>query len=150
MTRSPRVLFCGSRGRWPKGILLPLIEPVVAALPDDAIVLQGKAPGADAMSRHLAAKRGLFVLDAQVQDVHYARYGRRAPLMRNTVMGSLLASEFDWVEAFYSCPRPDVTHGTRDMVGKARALGVTVNEHWADDVAISPRPQVSVQQYGLL
>lgn len=129
--RPPRVLFCGSRKGWAANPR-ELIRPRIDALPDGAVVVHGRAQGADMAAGALAVERGLFVIEVPVYPEHWDRHGRAyAARMRNAVMGLLLDSEHDWVEAFFSGAYPDRTSGTRDMVRKAEQLGLPVNGHWA-------------------
>jgi hypothetical protein len=129
--RPPRVLFCGSRKGWathPR----ELIRPRIDALPDRAVVVHGRAQGADTAAGALAVARGLFVIEVPVYPEHWERHGRAyAARMRNAVMAVLLNPEHDWVEAFFSGAYPERTNGTRDMVRKAEQLGLPVLGHWA-------------------
>lgn len=130
--RPPHVLFCGSRRGWTTIEPRKLIGPRIDALPDGAVVVHGRAEGADRIAGQLAVARGLFVVEVPVYPEHWERHGRAyAGRMRNTVLARLLDPERDWVEAFFSGAYPDRTHGTRDMVRKAESLLLPVDGHWA-------------------
>lgn len=108
------VLVCGSR-YW---VDRDAINARVAELPDDAIVLQGGADGADRMARHAAALRNLHWCEMPAM----WRLGRKAGPMRNRAMLDLSP---DLVIAF----QREGSRGTQDTIDEARRRGVPVEVH---------------------
>lgn len=92
-------------------------------LPDDALVIAGRARGADRMAEAIARGWNLEV-DAHLPD--WNRYGRRAGHVRNAAMlKTLLAGdpgERRLVIAFWDGRSP----GTAGMIRMAQAAGVEV------------------------
>lgn len=108
------VLCCGSRS-WTDG---RLISERIAALPDDAVVIEGCAPGADMLAGSYALDRGLFVAEMAVRRVHWDRHGRGAGHKRNAAMLGLAP---DLVIAFTLG-----TPGTQGTIDGARRRGIEV------------------------
>lgn len=108
-----RVLICGSRD-WSNP---DPIAQVIASLPDDAVVVQGAARGADCIAAALAETRGLAV---EAHPADWTKHGRSAGPIRNEEM---LASGLDAVYAFRL---PGASPGTDHMVRIARRAGVPV------------------------
>lgn len=107
------VLFCGSRS-WSDP--LP-IRRDMAALPDDAVVIEGGAPGADRLARVEALRRGLHVATVPAL---WDLYGRGAGHKRNAAMLRLSPV----IVYAYNAG----TRGTDVMVRLARAAGIPVHE----------------------
>ena len=106
-------LFCGSRD-WTDPM------PVAAdidALPEDAIVIHGAAPGLDSMAGALASARGLHVA---AMPALWSRHGRRAGPMRNAALLGLAPT------VAYAYPL-GASPGTRMMVGLLEKAGVPVH-----------------------
>lgn len=112
--RRLKILVCGSRN-WGD---METIAKVVDGFPDDAVVINGLARGADKMARTRAVQRGLFVADVPVLPSHWNRYNRAAGHKRNAAM---LALEPDLVVAFSTG-----TGGTQGTIDGARSLGIRV------------------------
>lgn len=113
-----KVLICGSRD-WTDH------HPVharVNELPDDAIVIEGEARGADLMARAAAERRGLFVARVPCNNVHWSKYGKSAGHKRNAAM---LALGPDLVIAFQA----NGSAGTQGTIDRARELGIPVEVH---------------------
>lgn len=105
-------LFCGSRD-WPDR---EAIRADIEALPDDTIVVEGGARGADRIAREEAGKRGLHVATV---NAYWTRRGKAAGMERNAAMLLL---------------RPDVVYayplggpGTWGMVNLAERAGIQVH-----------------------
>ena len=78
----PEIVFVtGSRN--PPRLLETACVEVVGALPEGTTLVHGGAEGIDALAASVAADRGFPV---EVYEPDYARYGRHAPLQRNTTM----------------------------------------------------------------
>lgn len=108
-----RVLICGDRD-WSD---YALVKAVVATLPDDAVVIEGEARGADRQARIAARLRGLEVADFPAD---WDREGDAAGPLRNRRM--LIKGRPDVVIWFHH--HLPSSRGTRDMVKIARAAGV--------------------------
>lgn len=115
-----KVLICGSRD-WKD---TAAIRARVNALPDDTIVIEGGAVGADANARHFAEQRGLFVADMAVRSSHWRRHGKGAGHKRNHAMLDLGP---DLVIAF----QRNASNGTQGTIDEARRRGVAVEVHSA-------------------
>lgn len=98
-------------------------------LPADALVIVGRARGADTVAERAALARGL---DVAGYPAEWSKHGRRAGWLRNRVMlDALLGGERDearLVIAFWDMHSP----GTRGMIDLARKAGVHV-EIWGSD-----------------
>jgi hypothetical protein len=110
-----KVLVCGSRN-WTD---TAAIHARIKALPDDAIVIEGGAVGADANARHFAELRGLFCADMPVRGSHWGRYGKSAGHKRNHAMLDLGP---DLVIAF----QRNGSSGTQGTIDEARKRGIPV------------------------
>jgi hypothetical protein len=110
-------LFCGSRGWRDERPIYADVE----ALPDDALVIEGGAAGADRLSGYWARKRGLHVAEV---DALWGRFGPSAGPRRNAAMLLLLPT----VVYAYSLGTP----GTEDMIRRATAAGVPINVRTKD------------------
>ena len=88
------------------------------SFPDDTIVIEGGAAGADRCAK-VAAIRLAFGIHTHLAD--WAKYGKAAGPIRNAEM---LKEQPDIVIAFHT----DLEHskGTKDMVTKAIAAGIPV------------------------
>ena len=64
------------------------VRQIVAALPFDVTVVEGEAMGPDRWARTYARDRGLAVERHPVTALDWARYGRRAGVLRNEEMAS--------------------------------------------------------------
>lgn len=115
-----RVIVCGSRGYWN----VPAIRARLRGLvDDDALVILGRARGADRMAEAVALDLGLAV-DAYPAD--WKRHGRRAGWVRNADMLRALRDgepgERRLVIAFWDGRSP----GTAGMIRMAQMAGVEV------------------------
>ena len=110
-----RVLICGSR-TWDDQ---KSIQRYVDSLPDDTVVIEGEARGADSIARACAEQRGLEVLPFPAD---WKRYGKAAGSIRKTQM--LMEGRPNMVVAFvYDL---ESSKGTKNMVDKARTQGVPI------------------------
>ena len=110
-----RVIICGSRtwDDWKS------IRRYVDSLPDDAVVIEGGARGADSIARACAEQRGLEVLAFPAD---WKQYGKAAGVIRNTQM--IMEGRPNQVVAFvYNLA---TSTGTRNMIDKARSQGIPV------------------------
>lgn len=112
-----RVLICGSRN-WDG---FREIDMRVAALPPDAIVISGRADGADMIAAKSARSHGLFVAEVACTDEHWERYRKRAGFLRNLKMLDL---EPDLVIAFTTG-----SPGTQLTIDEARRRGIPIEIH---------------------
>jgi hypothetical protein len=112
--RAELVAVAGSR-RWCDALV---VQAYVAALPEDTVVVTGRAIGADTIAREAALARGLLVVDVPAAKQHWKRYGRSAGHRRN----ALIAVLADRLQAFWDGSSP----GTRDVVDSFRRLGKPV------------------------
>lgn len=124
-----RVLICGSRD-W--ALYAPVRDLVASLDPDEDVVLEGGAPGADALAR-LACEE-LEVPFWEFPAAWKRHGGRRAGPIRNGRM--IRQGRPDRVVAFHG--DPGLGRGTRDMVEKARSAGVPTEVHLADEY---PEPE---------
>lgn len=124
-----KVLICGSRD-YTNHLA---IKRRVDELPDDTIVIEGGASGADSWARYAAIERGLHV--AQVKPL-YTTHGRAAPLLRNQAM---LRLEPDLVIAF-SSSNSSLTSGTSHVTLAAKREGIPIEIHFANGVTQSWSP----------
>lgn len=81
------VLFCGSRGWTDREAIRRDIE----ALPDNAVVVEGGARGADRIAREEALRRGLHVATV---DALWDLYGKSAGYKRNAAMVRMVSSVY--------------------------------------------------------
>lgn len=103
-------LFCGSR-EWADRAT---IERDIAQLPDDAVVVEGGAPGADRIAKDLAMMRGLHVATVRA---HWALYGKSAGYRRNAAMVKMATEVYA-----YSLGTP----GTGHTIALAQKKGIPV------------------------
>lgn len=96
-----RILIAGSR-KYPN---LDLVRKFVDTLPDDTILLNGRAIGVDNVARNQALFKGLIVQDFEPE---YLKFGYRAPIYRNHVMVDIA----EWVICFWD----GESHGTQDVI----------------------------------
>lgn len=108
MSTPEKVGVVGSRG-FPDP---DLVVSYVAGLPPGTTVVTGGARGVDEVAERTARECGLPVV---VYRPDYARYGRAAPLRRNTD----IVVESDRIAAFWD----GTSRGTADTIRKARDLG---------------------------
>lgn len=108
-----RYLICGDRN-WSD---YEAVWAVVESLPDDSVVIEGAARGADSMAALAASERGL-TLDIYPAD--WDRHGRAAGPVRNMQM--LNSGKPDVVIWFHN--NLAASKGTRHMVNAARAAGI--------------------------
>lgn len=113
-----RVLICGDRN-WTDW---EAIERYVATLPDDAVIIEGEARGADRMARQAAMRRGLKV---ERYPALWAKYGRAAGPVRNRQM--LVEGDPDLVVAFHT--NIAESKGTANMVSQAERAGLPTIVH---------------------
>lgn len=114
MSARPQIaLFCGSR-KWTDR---ERIRRDLESLPEDSVVIEGGAPGADRIARLEARKLGIHVATV---DALWDFYGRPAGYRRNEAMARL---------------RPDFAYaypldgpGTQQMIGIAEAECIQVRE----------------------
>ena len=121
-----RVLICGSRtwDDWKP------IRRYVDSLPDDAVVIEGEARGADSIARACAKQRGLEVAEFPAEwkkheNCHcppQAKFCSAAGPRRNSQM--LVEGHPDKVVAFVH--NLATSTGTKDMIKKAEAAGIPV------------------------
>ena len=116
---SERVLICGTRDWTMARAMLREINAFVDALPLDTIVIHGDATGVDNLADCRAKRRGL---SRWAFPAWWDLLGRSAGPRRNQRM--LDEAKPDRVVAFH--PQIESSGGTKDMVGRARALGIPV------------------------
>ena len=110
-----RVLVCGSRCWVDRAV----IRRELRRLPKDTVIIEGEAPGADAIARAEAEKLGLIV---EPYPADWAKYHRAAGPIRNRQM--LVEGKPDLVLAFHR--DIDGSKGTRNMVDQAVKAGLVV------------------------
>ena len=113
---SDRVLVCGAR-EWTDR---RLIREVLSRLPSGTIVIEGDQRGADRIAGEVAVTLG-FVVEPYPAD--WDRYGRAAGPIRNQRM--LEEGKPGRVIAFHADLKH--SHGTKDMVKRARRAGLPVS-----------------------
>lgn len=94
----------------------------VRDLPDDAVVIQGRAEGADTVARTTALARQMWVIDVPVESPHWKRHGRSAGHKRNHLMLDL---QPDLVIAFQF----NGSGGTQGTIDEAERRGIPVEKH---------------------
>jgi hypothetical protein len=104
-------LFCGSRN-WTDRTPIRLD---IERLPDDAIVLEGGARGADRIAREEALRRGLHV--ATIPPL-WDHYGKSAGPRRNTAMLKIATEVYAYTLG---------TPGTNHMIAIAQREGTSVH-----------------------
>lgn len=109
-----RVLVCGSRTFSD----IEQVRSLIAALPEDTVVIHGAAPGADSYAGACASMAGLKV---EAYPANWSKYGRAAGHIRNTQM--LEEGKPDIVYAFPGGPLGN-TKGTKNMVEQAIMAGI--------------------------
>lgn len=114
-----KLLVCGGRDYWDWPTVQRVLDAVHAKRPV-TLVITGHAPGADALAETWASVRGVACTGERykVTSTEWKRFGPAAGPMRNQRM--LDEQQPDGVVAFPG------GKGTRNMVGLARAAGVTV------------------------
>ena len=108
-----KVLITGSR-HWSDK---EAIERAIARANPNTII-EGGAPGADAIAKEYAQKKSIKVIEVKAD---WDKYGKRAGPMRNSAM---IAMKPDLVLAFSNDLSND--KGTRDTVNKATKKGIKV------------------------
>jgi hypothetical protein len=108
-----KVLITGSR-HWSDK---EAIERAIARANPD-IIIEGGAPGADAIAKEYAQKKSIKVIEVKAE---WDRYGKRAGPIRNSVM---IAMKPDLVLAFSKGLNKD--KGTADTIKKALAENIKV------------------------
>jgi hypothetical protein len=103
-----KVAVCGPR--WVQKIDLESVLPEATST-----IVSGGARGVDTLAENFARQRGLKTI---IHYPDYKRYGRRAPLVRN----SLIVEDADQVIAFWD----GVSRGTHDTIKKAERKGKPV------------------------
>ncbi len=112
MSERTVALFCGSRSYYD----YERIRDDLAALPEDAVVIEGGAEGADRTARNYALARGLHVA---TMPALWNEYGRSAGPRRNKMMLALQPT------IVYAYPSGD-SRGTRGMIRLAKDAGIPV------------------------
>lgn len=114
-----RVLVCGDRN-WRDMIA---IERELKKLPPGTIIIHGAAKGVDTLAKFVAEKIGLIVInDGKGFPADWKRYGRGGGVIRNQQM--IDEGKPDLVLAFHE--NIAESRGTKDMVNRARGVGVKV------------------------
>ncbi len=90
-------------------------EFVVEKTPEHITVISGGAKGADSLAEKLASEKNY---DTLIFNPDYKKYGRSAPLIRNT----LIIENADVVFAFWD----GISRGTKDSISKAEKLNKEV------------------------
>jgi hypothetical protein len=103
-----KVAVCGPR--WVEEIDLGAVLP-----PEAEVIVSGGARGVDTLAEGYARQHGLGTI---IHYPDYKRYGRRAPVVRNT----LIVNEADMLIAFWD----GRSRGTNDTITKARRKGLPV------------------------
>lgn len=113
-------MICGSR-KWDKPIPIDVVVGGLVAVYGRANVtlIHGAAPGADSMAASAGARHGVDVLDFPAR---WEELGKRAGPIRNQQM---LDEGFPEV-VFAFTDDLEASRGTRDMVRRARAMGLPV------------------------
>jgi hypothetical protein len=120
-----RVLVCGTRTFSDKKV----IRDVLRRLPEESVVIEGRAKGADSIAAKVAGERGLEVLEFPAD---WDKKGRAAGIIRNQQM--LDKGDPDVIYAFYMDLRDrDTSIGTKDMVRRGLKADVRVVEFWATE-----------------
>lgn len=110
-----RVLVCGSRDGWKRNDYYALLARI-AALPDGTTILHGDARGPDRVAGALAEA---FGFEVETWPADWARYGKRAGVVRNSEMVGSLP---DLVIAMWN----GTSRGTKDTIDRARNVHVPV------------------------
>lgn len=113
MEATMRLIVCGGRGYNDEVTVFATLDRVYAKR-RITLVIQGGAPGADALAKRWAAERRVECIEVQAD---WAAHGRAAGPIRN---GQMLDMRPDGVVAFPG------GRGTEDMCRKAAERGVTV------------------------
>lgn len=119
-----RVLVCGGRNFFNKALLKKTLDEFHARQPFTCL-MHGGATGADFLAKHWATAYGGPGLEVQEYKAEWG-VGRSAGPRRNAIM--LKYGKPDLVIAFGSEEKGTRGKGTADMVKKARAKGVKVEE----------------------
>lgn len=108
-----RLIVCGGRGYSDEATVFAALDHVHAKR-RISLVIQGGAPGADALAKRWAAERGVECIEVRAD---WTAHGRTAGPIRN---GKMLGMRPDGVVAFPG------GRGTEDMCRQAAERGVTV------------------------
>lgn len=100
---------------------LDAVKEFVRCLPNDTILLNGRAIGVDNVARNQAQFEGLVVLDYPAE---WNKYGKSAGMIRNHVMVDLA----DEVYCFWD----GESRGTKDVVDYAKSKGKLQKVFYAD------------------
>lgn len=114
----PRILICGSR-EWTN---FDKIKKILLEYPqsDETTIIHGNCKGADKISGYLAKQLNMTI---EVYPADWKKYGRAAGPIRNQQM--LDNGKPDICYAFHDCI--EKSKGTKDMVNRCKADGLTVN-----------------------
>ena len=110
-----KVLICGDRN-WTDA---RTVRDFVKSLPTGAIIIHGAAKGTDSIAGEEGNKHGYEV---RAYPADWERYGRAAGPIRNQQMLDLERPQL--VVAFHD--NLDSSRGTKDMVQRAKCLGIPV------------------------
>ena len=113
-----RVLICGSRNYHNAKAVMQRME----LLPDDVLIIQGGARGADSLAKTYALDLGYDIVTFEAE---WNVYGKSAGSIRNTQM--LDKGQPTLVIAFVDDPTR--SPGTANMVLQALCKGITVEVH---------------------
>ncbi len=118
-----RIIVCGSRTWTDRERIADRLFDISLSTDNlDCVIVHGNAPGADRIAHQEAQKIGLLVEPHDYRPfISPTCSPKRAPLERNSHMASLGA---DLCIAFWK----DNSSGTADMVRKATASGIDVEE----------------------
>ena len=126
-----RVLVCGTRNFSDEKV----IRDVMRRLPEESVIIEGGAKGADSIAKKIGGERGMEVLEFAAD---WDKKGRAAGIIRNQQM--LDEGDPDVVYAFYMSEADKLKSiGTKDMVRRATDAGVRTVEFIAVDGGFSSR-----------
>jgi len=112
-----------------------VIRDVMRRLPEESVIIEGGAKGADSIAKKIGGERGMEVLEFAAD---WDKKGRAAGIIRNQQM--LDEGDPDVVYAFYMSEADKLKSiGTKDMVRRATNAGVRTVEFIAVDGGFSSR-----------
>lgn len=102
------------------------VRQIIAALPFDATIVEGEAVGPDRWARTYARDRAMPVERHPVTALDWARYGRRAGLLRNETMASSgVNAAIGWWDG--------VSAGTKNSINLCAKFGIPYVVYVYDD-----------------
>lgn len=131
-----KILICGDRNWTDESLISMALTAYIPLAGKDAVVIHGDARGADKLGARAATKLGLKVIAFPAD---WGTFKRGAGPIRNQIM---IEQEPSIILAFHDHIR--MSHGTVDMLVRARKNGTPYNLYSHFEDTVRWRPQSSL------